>query len=290
MAELLNPVHKYHDESLSNSATQKYIISIQVSLNGFSFCVLDTELNKFVALESYKFEKVKSTLDLCREFESAILQHEFLQKEFRKLILITETPKSTLIPDALFDAAEKNLYLSFNHGFSDYEHVDFDSLTNVNCKNVFAVADCLKYKLEALYPNLEIVHHASVLIDSTLVKYKNDEYEKGVFINFRDGFFDLMVTESNNLQFYNAFEYRSSEDFIYYLMNALDQLKVNPQLERVVILGDIDKRSPLFEIMSEYIKDLEFGERTSTYHYSHVLAIMHNHQYYTLFNAHICEL
>ncbi len=290
MAESLKPIHSYYDESLSSSAVERYIMSIQTSLDGFSFCILDTILTKFVALEHYNLQDIESSIELCQEIEKIILTHDILPNQFKKVIFLSETEKTTLIPDKLFSQAEMQLYLRFNHPFNEYEHACYDSIHEEKCKNVFALPDCLRYRLETIYPNVVFHHHSSVFIESTLSSYKDQLIDKQVFVNVRDNVFDLMITDAEKLIFYNAFKFKNVEDYIYFLMNAIEQTGINPLENKVTLFGNIDKVSPLYKIMTSYIKRISFGERTALYSYSLVLAQVPFHSYYTLFNSHICEL
>ncbi|MBI9033735.1 MAG: DUF3822 family protein [Bacteroidales bacterium] len=290
MSQLYKPVRTYHDESLSKSETKKYLLSIQLSLNGLSFCLLDTDLNKFVALETYRFDGVTDSISLCKHVETLILSHDFLHKPFRKVQVLYETLKTTLIPDPLFDQAEKELYLQFNHVTDQFEQTLFDHLPTVGAHNVYAIPDCIKYKLGKFYQGVKFVHHSSVLIETILRKYKNKVPDKRAFVNVRDNYLDIVVIQAEKLLYYNAFNYRTIDDFLYYILYTFEQLHVNPEEVHLSMTGNIEKRTSLYDLVNSYVRNVSLGERNAVFKYSHVLEDIPVHQFYTLFDISICEL
>ena len=74
------------DETLDINSTSNYEISIQVSLNGFSFCLLDIHRNKFVMLREYKLSG--RDYELSKQIEEIIYKDDFLGKPYHKYRLV----------------------------------------------------------------------------------------------------------------------------------------------------------------------------------------------------------
>ena len=71
---------------------------------------------------------------------------------------------------------------------------------------------------------------------------------------------DIVVLENKKLGFYNSFEYHSKQDFIYYVLFALEQLKIDPDKTPIHLLGDIHRDSELYQITYTYIRTIHFVE------------------------------
>ena len=63
----------------------------------------------------------------------------------------------------------------------------------------------------------------------------------------------MIFFKGSKLQFYNLFSYKTGEDFIYFLLAALEQLKLNPERAEVVLMGAIEKNFQLYDLVFRYI-------------------------------------
>ncbi|MBQ0740483.1 DUF3822 family protein, partial [Aquimarina celericrescens] len=80
-----------------------------------------------------------------------------------------------------------------------------------------------------------------------------------VFANINEISFDIVVISKGNLILSNTFPYQTKEDFLYYLMYTTEQLKLNPEEFKLVILGNLLKDSDFFKIAHKYIRNISFG-------------------------------
>ena len=91
------------------------ILSIQASLNGLSFCVLNTTESTVVFFKELQFNSQKNPLEvekiIAHEFETNL----FLQKEFKKVNLIHQNNICTFVPENLFEVEKSAEYLKFNN-------------------------------------------------------------------------------------------------------------------------------------------------------------------------------
>ena len=51
---------------------------------------------------------------------------------------------------------------------------------------------------------------------------------------------------------------RAKEDFIYYILFTLEQLELSTEKTNISITGDINKQSELYEILSTYVRNINF--------------------------------
>ena len=80
---------------------------------------------------------------------------------------------------------------------------------------------------------------------------------------------------------YNCFEFKTKEDFIYYILFTAEQLHLNPEEFELILLGDIEKESELYTILYQYIRTIKFYSPTKTHD---ILGSVSNHAYFSLLN------
>ena len=234
-------IHKY-DEALTKADTKKYKLSIQVSLDGFSFSIFNSETNKFLSIESVSFEYVKNTADVCLLIKSFFTNHSWLNQEFESVIIIFESSKFTLIPAPLFEESEKDIYSKFNFTIPADHEVFYDKLTNLDAFNLYIVPGQLNETLKELFPSHQLISQSSILIESLLIINKNLTSQKRAFVNVRNSFLDIVFTDGRKLLYYNTFQYKTPEDFMYYVMFVFEQLHLNPEeIEMVLCEPGINK-------------------------------------------------
>ncbi len=292
------PIASYIDKTLTKESKRAYTdiygkefqLTIHVSMDGFSFNVLDLERNKHLALVSYHLQEISDHYNLAKELDSIFDENELLKRYYPRVTVLYETGKSTLIPFPLFENSSIEHYLKFNHKVDKEEEIMYDRLANLEAYNVYAVSKHIKEKMREKFAKFTIVHHATTLLETLLITNKNQALENTVFVNFNLSNFDLVYIEGQKLVFYNSFRYKTREDFAYFLIFALEQLKLNPENVNLIFLGEIDKNSHLYDIAFKYLRNIEFIERCDYYRYSYVFDNIPSGYYYNLLNASQCEL
>lgn len=290
MAEHIVPGIQYHDETLNKNAQEKYVLSIQFALDGFSFLFLDAERKKFTGLETYTLKNVESDIKFCKLLDTFFEENPWLSGPFKDVLVIYESRKSTIIPEPLYDETEKSLFLKFNHVVSSYEQVISNFLPNVDAYQVFALPDCFKYRLDKYFRKKTILHHSVPLIESIIINNKNRHLDNTLFLNVRDKQIDIVACHKDGLKFFNSFYAPAPEDVIYYLLFVMEQLGYNPEEVELQLSGNIKKFSKHYELIYNYVRDVNFEIRTQVFKYSYVFDNVPAHFHYTLFNSHILQV
>ena len=285
------------DKALSKFATENYKLSIQLSTNGFSFSVLEINRNKLLSVESYELDKPESISPsvthesvVLLAIEELFLQFKWIGEKFAAVNFIVESDKSTLIPMPLFDPSEINTYLKFSHNVSKDEDIISNSMINLEAFNIFSIYKNLREKISSMFPDSTISNISNTLIEGILINHKNQNIKNKVFVNVRNSYFDVIIIHGKRLIFFNSFKYKTKEDFIYFLIFVFEQLRINPEEVELVLLGNIRKNSPLYEIAYNYIRKISFAKRSELIKYSYVFDDVPEHFFYNLLNSNLCGL
>jgi hypothetical protein len=275
------------DETLDINITNTYHISIQVSLNGFSFCLLDTARNKYVALKHYEFDTKETTLE--ENIKRVSNEDEFLNKEYKSSSLIFTTRKFTLVPTPIFNKEYLKKYFSFNHNLEESERIYFNHLRNADAYVIFTIPGNLSDIFNYHFPKIKIYHQSTPFIESILRNHINSQDKHTMFLNAGEDLFDIAVVHLKNLKLYNCFFYKNENDLIYFVLYVYEYLKLDAEKTVLVISGSLLKSSKHYEILKKYIRNLRFEQPKTQFTYSYTFNEIPSHTFVNLLNLYTCE-
>ena len=180
-----------------------------------------------------------------------------MQQNFETVTIIHQNNLSTLVPTALFNENELQLYLDYNIKTLKNDFIAYDSLTQLDIKNVYIPYININNYLFQQFGEFEYKHHSTVLIDKLILHSKNNT-ETQFFVNVAATNFDIVVIKNSKLIFYNSFSFTTKEDFIYYILFTAEQLQLNPETFLLYFIGDIEKDSEIYQITYQYIRNVDF--------------------------------
>jgi hypothetical protein len=232
-------------------------LSIQFSLDGFSFCVIDLDLLDVVSYCNYSFEEKNHTPEnLLNNIKALFLQEPILQSKFVKVNVIHENNLSTLVPKPLFDENNLSDYIKFNTKIFTNDFFAYDSINNNDMVNVFVPFVNVNNFLIDQFGSFEYKHYSTILIENLLNNHTNNEIT--FFVNVSKNHFEIVVSNNKKLLLYNTFDYTTKEDFIYYILFVVEQLQLNTEELSLLFLGEIKKDDELYEIAYKYIRNISF--------------------------------
>ncbi len=275
------------DDGFDPQNLQHYHLSVEVNNDALAYAVLDLERNKYLLLERFMFQHAHSSEQLAQEIKQVFYQKGFRWNNFKSQSMVFFSPKFTLVPSALFDVALTQTYLDFNSPVLESEVVIAGNIKNFESHCVYAVQRDLAQTLQDLFPAAKRMHTFGPLLEILAASFKNKS-GKNVLVHLQQGHFELIVVEEQKLLFANIFDYKSAEDFLYYLLFVFEQLKINPEKTDVLLLGEVEKNSAIYSIMTKYIRNIHFGSRPEQFEYSYVFDGTARHFYYNLFSQSLC--
>jgi len=272
------------DETLDINSTNNYEISIQLGLNGFSFCLLDKLRNRFVMFRDYKLSSKET--GIINEIRDIAEKDEFLSREYRRYRIIFNTEQSTIVPASLYDPAVKNEYFELNHKLRDNYLVANNKLTEPDAYLLFGVKKDIFDLAINLFPDASVSHQVKPLLNSSFRQARKNK-DRYIRVHFDNGFFTLILVADNDLQFFNTFRVRNDSDILYYLLNTFNHFEVEND-HKVYLSGNIFKFDDLYNNLLRYIKTLKFAAPEGDFSMSYIFDEMATHQYCNLFNIVNC--
>lgn len=271
--------------ALTSNTTHKLTnkqLSIQISLNGLSFCVLNQSTNTITALKKIDFSKKLNPIKLLEKVENIFKTEKSLQDSFDSVTLIHENELSTLVPKQLFNEDALADYLKFNAKIFQTDFISFDETTNSNAVSVYVPYVNINNYIYDKFGAFTFKHISTILIENILEAEKHTNQPK-VYINVNTSNFELVVVNNNKLVFYNTFEYVTKQDFIYYILFTAEQLQLNPEVFNLVFVGDIDDTDEFYKITYKYVRNVSFGNSIGNYNF--IEKPKHKHSFFTLIKS-----
>ncbi|MEX0273581.1 MAG: DUF3822 family protein [Flavobacteriaceae bacterium] len=230
-------------------------LSIQVGLNGLSFCVLDTLGKRLIHNKGVWFKEALNPILLEQELRKTLGDNRLDRRKFAEVLLIHQNTYFSWVPKSLFDASQLANYLKFNTRILANDELTHDVLGNFDLINVYAPFTNINGVIKELYGDFEHQHHSTLLVQSLLNK---QEYPKETvcYVHVGPKQMDIIVINGKKLSLFNCFSHTSKEDFIYYLLFTFEQLKLDTENTRLMLFGTIEEDDELYTLCAEYLKKL----------------------------------
>ena len=281
MTASLNPYICQYGEEFDAEKSSHYRMTIQCSLGGLSFALLDAKTQTLVALECYQSDLLADSNDLFRTLERALEDKNLNNKDFQSVTFIVDNRYCTLVPQPLFNEADQAKYLDFAFQIPEGYTIASEPIASAQCHIVHAFLKTMQDKVLNKWTDARITHSSSVFIDNVM----KDEDDNGVFVNVRNRDFDMLVKKEGKLHFFNNFKFNTKEDFAYFLLFAMEQNSVSGQDTPVVFSGLIRPASDIIDLCGRYVRDIRFVEDPHTLHVSKALDEVPFQYYYIHYQA-----
>jgi hypothetical protein len=242
-------------------------LSIQISLSGLSFCILQRDSNTIIKLKNKCFDKNLNPLEVLDYLKNLFKTNADLSNDFQKVSVVHVNDLAVQVPNELFDENYLADYLKFNSKILKSDFIAFDTIEENQCANVYIPYININNFIYDKYGTFTFKHISTILIENLL------RIEKGirglkVYVNVNRNHFEMVVIENGALKLYNTFKYHSKEDFIYYILFTAEQLGLNPDNFNLIFLGDIKKDDEFYVIAYKYIRNISFGSELYAFNFN----------------------
>ena len=240
-------------------------LSIQVSLNGLSFCVFDTVANTILNSEKVVFAKELTPYEILKRLKLLFSTHNLEEDQFSEIVVVHRNNLFSLVPQALFNEDELANYLKFNTKILANDHLAFDELESYEINNVYVPFVNINNYIYDLFGEFTFKHNGTVMVESLLNNHSASK-EAMCYIHTSQRQMDVTVIASKKLLLFNSFNFVTKEDFLYYLLFTLEQLELDTESVSIKLFGDIEKDDDIYDLCYNYVKDVSMFYPSFTEH------------------------
>lgn len=227
----------FQDSAFDLSDSKKYKISIQASLDGFSLLMLHAE-----SCQVHRANFMPITLSnhsgLIRKSGEIIEKLGLTGKDFHDVTVYLSDRQVKLIPAELYNEKTVKRILTAQWPGSKKKTAT-GMMLNDDYYLAFSIDSGLLDFFSEQFQGCIIKHEALPLISNLLKTNIVDSCT--IHAHFHTGYFFVSVVRGNQLLFFNAFEYQSPDDIVYYLASSIQAIDANEP--NIMFSGNIPEDS-----------------------------------------------
>lgn len=263
----MNPEISVIDDTFDSTITSSYFLSIQVALDGFSFCTIDPVRNEYIQFCHLKTEtpQKEKTADVP---ESVFKQFNLLNLPFKKVFVLYSTPWATLVPSGIFDIRNSREWLSFCHQIPEHHAILHTKMRLADAWNIFAIPQKIVELFQRQFPAPLFFQEYTPMVETKLAINRYGAGQNLVLINLQPDSFNITVLEKNNLKLCNTFKMGGESDLLYFTLFVFEQLKLPPRYTQVLISGQHPSFNSATVQLGKYIKNIKPAELPGNFQYS----------------------
>ena len=244
---------------------ENLIVSIQVSLDGFSFYIKDTAADAIIDSQEYFFENLNTPQKTLEKIQNIFTTTPSLNQEFKDVVVIYANELFALVPKVLFDEQNLTDYLKFNTKILKTDFIVYDELEALDLVNVYVPYTNINNFFFDHFGTFTYYHSQSILINSILGQAKPSDNPE-VFVQVGHQSLDLICYQGQKLLLNNHFKYETPEDFVYYILFCFEQLNLNTETTKLWLNGAITEEDANYKLVYDYVRNIDFhiSENSST--------------------------
>lgn len=244
-----------------------------------SYCIISGK--EVVALRSY-LSSGSEFITQPSLIEGILNRDEMLSRKYRSVQIAIEDPSHKLVPDDFFEPDELATLYHFGSSGGNKE-LYFDRVEALNHYNIFAINRSLRNLLELQFRSPKFVSAFSCLL-STLLKENTRNTENRLLVNVHNNRLQIFAMKQDKLDSHSGYEFKTGEDFLYYLLHSVEKAKLAPENTIAIISGNLERKSSHYQLAASYLPKIYFGSRPDAYEYREELGIFPYHFHYQLYS------
>lgn len=254
------------DETFDRDRTSTYELSIQVSLNGFSYAVKDTIRNTFIALFNTDWKGYAIDSVNYRHFLNNLIEAKpWLTNEFKKVIVAFNLPYFTLVPADFFDPANAKKFLDQVHSIPDCYELGYTELNTLSLAIVYAAPHEFVNEWKRLHSKTLFIHSLKSFVHIPS-NYTSKSYLQ---VDLDHQHLTIAILSNGQLLTANSYTCKTTTDVVYYtnaiaktIFKDIDHIHVNLTGDGELMVGLPDEMGRYFNSVShqaEFYKPVFFS-------------------------------
>ncbi|MEL7586687.1 MAG: DUF3822 family protein [Prolixibacteraceae bacterium] len=264
------------DESFDLNFINEYILSIQVSLDGFSFSILDAVSNKIICLYHQDTFTTEPGFHL-KKISTIYNEVDLLTFPYKETRIFFSAPdKTTLVPIAVFspELAE------------DFYRLTLAPARNskILCSFLPGMGSWAVFEVDRTVHSLLEERHAGAFMQSDLVLSGLGCPEEKTAIRVKVLRKNLVIqTLHDQTNFYNSFYYEGENDMLYYILGTAQNMNLKPDL--IILDGMVNRHESIYHRLRQYFEHVEIAKANPHVRYSDLLRQLPDARFTNLFNS-----
>ncbi|GAA4834159.1 DUF3822 family protein [Algivirga pacifica] len=287
-------LYKAYANSFDVHNIADYTLCIKVHQSCLSLCIYHEKSHTCLGIEAYETKTNGTPEKLTAFMEDLFSRHAFLNAVFWKEIkVVISHSQYSLIPSELLEEdTELQAFLQLNCSFEPSQHTLVQNeLPHSKVTIGFPIANVLYRWFTKFYRNNEVkFYHSSFSILHYLLEIDQaKEYTKTLNLLVAGDQLTFFYKVNSQPVLVNSFTFKSPNDFIYYTLFILEELKLSTKHTAVRIWGDLAEDTPEIQHLKRYAAHLIFGRRPKKINYNYISTDIPEHYAFDLMALMHCK-
>jgi len=248
------------DKSFKAKLAPNFRLSVYLNADQLAYCVTDVLSRKLLHLQSYNFFNVLGKEEYNNTLRQMIASDELLSLPYGKIHIHILSDCFTLVPEKLFDDSKKTELLNFNQQNVSSINVKSEPINKTETMLVYGVDADTEKILTDYFPKAKISHSSSSLIETWITPNAEGEV---LHCYVQPSSIQIAFVKNAQLKFFNIYQYKTPEDFIYYLMNVVNHLSLDQDKISFQFSGEVVPDSGIYKLAYKYLRNIQFSQRPS---------------------------
>ncbi|WP_163717917.1 DUF3822 family protein [Mangrovibacterium lignilyticum] len=265
------------DETFDFNFTLEYKLSIQLSLDGFSFSILDTIQNKVIYLYHQELFEAEPEF-LLKRIKAIYEESDLLQLPFKKTRIIIVAPnRTTLVPDEIYQAEDCVTYHQVAFQALEKRQIKSSYIPSAKYWSVYEIPQVISNFLEEKHPGAEFINDLNLSFPEHL------DAKKVLKITVFKKHLVLIGFDEMGLNFHNSFFYDGENDMLFYILGSVKNMASEPDL--ILLDGMVNKHATIYHRLRQYFAQVEILSNPKKIHYSYLFDKLPDARFVNLFNS-----
>jgi hypothetical protein len=273
------------DNAFDLTHTSDYHLSIQIGLDGFSYGILDTRMNKYLVFRHIPLTASKQQF-LSRKVEAIFDEDEKLGASYKNVSITFSTNKVTLVPAEFSETAGALKIASLINEVGRTEELHTDEIRGFGYQLISSYPKELMAVLHRKYTDFTFCHKSIPLIQTTAAQ--RDEKKNTLMINFEKKYIRMIAFKNTQISLYNSFYFKNEPDFLYYTLNIWQNLLLDPDRDEILVGGFVADDSSYIRQLKKYVSNIRFLKPAEGFNYGNLFNKVQKHQFVSLLNTYSC--
>ncbi len=246
------------------------VLSLSIAPDAIRYFIHSHSHQQVLFYGNYQLHHVEDDADLANRLQKIVENDEALQLAYYKVFVGLDSAY-TLVPDEL-TFVDNNPHIIPMH----------QALPDAGLGLHFGISPYLQYKIRERFPAAQVVHQASAFL--RFLPQLPAAIQGAVFVNIHGSYFDVIrFTPAGALQIMNRYDFKTQNDFVYFLMLCCSQLNIDRETNPLVLMGEVDMQSQIYEMCYKYFRYLSFVNPPEGLHFAKEFEAYPKHQHFNLY-------
>jgi Protein of unknown function (DUF3822) len=246
------------------------VLSLSIAPDAIRYFIHSHNHKQVLFFGNYQLHHVEDEADLALRLQKIVHNDEALQLAYYKVFAGFDSPY-TLVPDNI-------IFTDNTQGVIPIHQ----PVEKAGLGLHFNISPQLQYQVKNLFPNAQLGHLCSACL--RFLPQLPQAAQSPLYLNIAGNYFDVIrFNLPGNLQIMNRYTFKHQNDFAYFLMLCCTQLGIDRETTSLVLMGQVDVQSQVYDMCYKYFRYLSFIQPPEDLQFTHYFNHYPKHLHFNLY-------